>query len=308
MNDKLQRGLKELAEAGHDKGKLGMSLILLHGALEEHFRSQLAAEIAADENEQGRRRTDWQDLLNLWQQYRTLSHHDRELIFAKNGKRNAVAHGDPFEISRNEMEIYARFVRNFIGIPSTAHDAFTSQTQSSQSRPTAVANPPIIPTNNRSCLRRFAVTIVVLGLLIGGCYWSGMSFLSSLARQRSPIEAEALPEAETIERFEPTAVNEAKPTLEVDELPETESKITPTSAALSDPTQESDAAAPRIRVVGNSYVRAEPGSDSEVIGTVLDAEEYKIVETSADGNWYKIELATGQSGWLGSTRATPISP
>ena len=51
MNDKLQRGLKELAEAGHDKGKLGMSLILLHGALEDYFRSQLEAEIVADENE-----------------------------------------------------------------------------------------------------------------------------------------------------------------------------------------------------------------------------------------------------------------
>ena len=41
MNDKLQRGLKQLAEAGHDKGKLGMALILLHGALEEYFRDQL---------------------------------------------------------------------------------------------------------------------------------------------------------------------------------------------------------------------------------------------------------------------------
>ena len=105
MVDKLQRGLRQLAEAGHDKDKLGMSLISLHGALEEYFRSQLAAEIALDENEQGRRRTDWQDLLNLWQRHRSLSYRDRELVFAKNSKRNAVAHGDPFAVSYTHLTL-----------------------------------------------------------------------------------------------------------------------------------------------------------------------------------------------------------
>ena len=307
MDDKLKRGLRQLAEAGHDKDKLGMSLISLHGALEEFFRSQLAAEIAADENEQGRRRTDWQDLLNLWQKHRTLSHRDRELIYAKNGKRNAVAHGDPFQISRNEMEIYAQFVKRFLGIPKSANDESTNQSQSFQPRPTAVANPPIIPTKKRSCLRQFVVAIVILGLLIGGCYWSGLSFLSSLTPQRGAIEAEALPE-ETNEQFEPTLENEVKPTQEVNDFSETESKITPPGPTLPSSTEENEAVGPRIRVVGNSYVRSEPGTDSEVIGTVLDAEEYEIIETSADGNWHKIELATGQAGWLGSTRATQISP
>jgi hypothetical protein len=308
MNDKLQRGLRQLAAAGHDKDKLGMSLILLHGALEEFFRSQLAAEITVDENEQGRRRTDWPDLLNLWQKHRTLSHHDRELIYAKNGKRNAVAHGDPFEISRNEMEIYAQFVRRFMGIPTSAYDESTNPSQSFQPRPTAVANPPILPTKNRSCLRQLVVTTAILGLLIGGCYWSGLSFLSSLAPESGAVEADALPE-ETIERVvEPTAENDVKPTQEVDDFSETESKITPPGATLPSSTKENEVAGPRIRIVGNSYVRSEPGTDSEVIGTVLDAQEYEIIETSADGNWYKIELATGQAGWLGSTRATQVSP
>lgn len=309
MNDKLQRGLKQLAEAGHDKGKLGMALILLHGALEEYFRDQLAAEIAADEDEQERRRTDWQDLLNLWQEHRTLSPHDRELIYAKNGKRNAVAHGDLFEISRNEMEIYAEFVKNFMGIPRSSHDEFTTRPHAPQPRPTAVANPPIIPTRNRSCLRQFVVALVVLGLLIGGCYWSGLSFLNGLSPESKDTEAEveALPE-EAVEIIDPTTEIKANPTEVIENLSEDENKTTPPGAPSSSTASDDENTIPRLRVLGNSYVRSEPGPDSEIIGTVLDAEEYEIIETSADGDWYKIQLESGQEGWLGSTRATPVSP
>lgn len=310
MNDKLQRGLRQLAEAGHDKDKLGMALISLHGALEEFFRSQLAAEIVADENEQGRRRTDWQDLLNLWQKHRTLSHHDRELIYAKNGKRNAVAHGDPFEISRNEMELYAQFVKRFMGIPMSSYEAVATGSHTSQPRPTAVANPPVLPAGRSSCLRRLVIATIVLGLLTGGCYWSGLSLLNYINAANTESggpEAEVLPE-EDIEIFDPTAEIEVAPTQVMDSASEDENKTTPPGSPLSSSVNDNEGTVPELRVIGNSNVRSEPSLDSDIIGTVLDAEVYEIIETSADGDWYKIKLASGQVGWLGSTRASRISP
>jgi hypothetical protein len=306
MTDKLQRGLNQLSEAGHDKAKLVMALILLHGALEDYFRSQLAAEIVADENEQGRRRTDWQDLLNLWQTHRTLSYNDRELLFAKNSKRNAVAHGDPFAISRNEMELYAQFVKKFMGIP-LSYEAEATGSQSFQPRPPIIAKPPIIPAKRSACLRQFAIAIVVLGLLIGGCYWSTLSLLNGIDPQNSKIEAEALPE-EAIEIFDPTVEFKVTPPEAIDDVSADENKTTPPGTPLSSSANEDEERVPRLRVVGNSNVRSEPSLDSAIIGSVFDGEEYEIKETSTNGDWYKIELATGQAGWLGSTRASRISP
>ena len=204
------------------------------------------------------------------------------------------------------MEIYARFVNNFMGIPRSDDNEVANQPQSYQPRPPVIANPPIIPTKRGSCLRQFAVAIVVLGLLIGGCYWSSLSFFSDFGPERGAIEVEALPE-EVLE-IVPTVKIEVEPTRKIDDFSEDENKTTPPGATVPSSTEEAEATGLRIRVVGNSNVRSEPGTDSEVIGTALDAEEYTVLETSPDGDWYKIELATGQAGWLGSTRANQISP
>lgn len=302
MEDKLQRGLRQLAEAGHDKDKLGMSLISLHGALEEYFRSQLAAEIAADENEQGRRRTDWQDLLNLWQRHHSLSYHDRELIFAKNGKRNAVAHGDPFEISQREMEQYARFVQDFMGVQAASRPAYKPPVQSaprvkstpppsSQLHPTQRSSSvPTKPKVKWSCRRRLAIVAVIILLL--SC-WP----LISLSKTLDPLfEAgpTSLPDRET--RVIATAA------VEEGERGEGGTAVTTTPTANT----KTALGPTRIQTLGTSNVRSEPDIESPVVGYTYHEEEYDVIEANADETWYKIRLEDGTEGWIGSSRVNVL--
>ncbi|MCB9421256.1 MAG: SH3 domain-containing protein [Ardenticatenaceae bacterium] len=298
MEDKLQRGLRQLAEAGHDKDKLGMSLISLHGALEEYFRSQLAAEIIADENEQGRRRTDWQDLLNLWQRHRSLSYRDRELIFAKNGKRNAIAHGDSFEISRSEMEQYAQFVQDFMGIRATSRPAHKPPVQPvprvkpsppPPSQPRPIYQP--ISTQPRlsakwSCRRRLAILSVIMLLL--SC-WP----LISLYNIFEPVFQEVSTRTPgNVTRIISTVAAEEEKAVEVE------------TAVTATPTFNTKTASgnTRIQTLGTSNVRSGPDMDSPVVGYTYHEEEYDVLETNSDETWYKIRLADGTEGWIGSSR------
>ncbi len=119
MSNSLQEGLETLRDAKNDKRLLGMALISLHGALEEYIRNELAREIAVSESSGPR--VGWQDLVDLWQRHRELSPNDRDLILSKNTLRNKVAHAKPYRISRAEIETYAQFVQNFMGV----HPAIT---------------------------------------------------------------------------------------------------------------------------------------------------------------------------------------
>lgn len=96
-----------------------MALISLHGALEGYFREQLSTEIAHYENRTGKR-SGWQDLIELWEtKYPPLSPNEKNTILSKNTLRNKVAHAQPYTINRAEMEQYARFVQDFVGIRLT---------------------------------------------------------------------------------------------------------------------------------------------------------------------------------------------
>jgi hypothetical protein len=300
MNSKLQRGLSQLTEAGHDKDKLGSALMMLHGALEDYFRSQLATEIAADEREQGRRRTDWQDLLNLWQKHRSLSRSDRELIYAKNGKRNAFAHGDPFEISRSEMEQYAQFVKNFMDLPMLSSDAAANWPQSFPPYATSVTQ-PVRKSDNKpkmSCLRRLVVAIVLFGLII---VVYGLMMIS-MAKGAITTDGRSLWEI-FLKREEANDADLITPESSTEDESGEGSIFTPTL------TQEKLRSANTIiQVLENSHVRSGPGTDFEIVGTAYDAEEYEIIETDEEGNWYKVRLENGEEGWLGSSRAAKISP
>ncbi|MEZ4589555.1 MAG: SH3 domain-containing protein [Chloroflexota bacterium] len=64
---------------------------------------------------------------------------------------------------------------------------------------------------------------------------------------------------------------------------------------------------PRLRVISNSNVRAEPEIDGGVIGTA-EADAVCDPDQTADFNWYKIRLGNGTEGWIGSTRIERLSP
>lgn len=65
----------------------------------------------------------------------------------------------------------------------------------------------------------------------------------------------------------------------------------------------------RIRVVqGHSNVRTGPDEEFDIVGIAPNNEEYEVLETSPNQNWFKIELSTGEIGWIGSSRVTTVSP
>jgi hypothetical protein len=79
-----------------------------------------------------------------------------------------------------------------------------------------------------------------------------------------------------------------------------------TAPASSTPAQE--AALSRLRVKGNSNVRSGPGETFDKLGVVLDGAEYVVIDSSADMNWYLIELENGNQVWIGSSRIELLSP
>lgn len=315
VEEKLQNADNLLKNAAGSKQQYGFALMAYHGAIEDFFRQEMAAEIAELEEGLNGRKSGWLDLIKLWEQKHILTYEDKKKILNQNSKRQVVSHGGYLEVTRAEAEAYGSFVKYFIEQNSASRRSYrvtpTPTPEPRPVRPTAVANPPVLSTSRSSCLRRLLIATIVIGLLIGGCYWSGLIFLNYLDTntENGGTEAEVLPE-KTVEVFDPTVEVEAAPTQTLESVPVDENKTTPSGAPTSSSANDSDHAdtVPEIRVIGNSYVRSEPNADSEIIGTVLNAEVYKIIETSADGNWYKIELAEGQAGWLGSTRASRISP
>ena len=77
--------------------------------------------------------------------------------------------------------------------------------------------------------------------------------------------------------------------------------------AAVDPTP-TQAAAKQALVQNNSNVRAGPSLEEAVVGVALGGQVFAVLEESADGNWYKIELETGKVGWIGSSRVEEIVP
>jgi len=115
MRQTFQHGIDLLARAGDDPDLLGMSLIYLHGGLEVFFRSHLEQEIALFRAREQKLPT-WPDLINLWQEQRSLNDSERTTLLEYNKLRNHVAHAKTHEISRERVEKYASFIQDFTGI------------------------------------------------------------------------------------------------------------------------------------------------------------------------------------------------
>jgi len=324
---KLTEGQRKLAKAGSDSDLLQSALISLHGALEDYMREELAAEIRRYEQDNNINRVGWLDLVNLWEKYRSLSSRDKSLILSTNSKRNEVAHGNSISVTRTEVEAYARFVQSFMGVyvssppPSPSQRVTPTPTKKPTPPPARPANSPDYrpvnqPTNQRqsppppprsapastyekpksSFFKRLATAIAVLFVVTGCSMLVIPYYLNQLNGENGANGLVTPPEIDegaiTPDEGQNGSINEKAKT---DPTP-TQMRSNPSSTQTT------------IQVVGNSYVRAEPQEDAAVIATVLDDEVYEVLETSADSHWYKIHLASGQEGWLGSTRATVISP
>lgn len=93
-----------------------------------------------------------------------------------------------------------------------------------------------------------------------------------------------------------------------DEAP-VESPATDTNLATTEPQQQEESTTViHVQVQSDSNVRSGPGTEFPLLFVAKQGESYIVLERSADETWYKIESAEGQTGWIGSTRVTEVSP
>ncbi len=304
MSAKLQKGLQQLRDAGHNKDLLGMSLISLHGALEDFVRELLKDEIAAYNSQTGRDRSGWQDLINLLQTHRGLTYDEKEMLHTQNGKRNRAAHGETANITRPEIEEYAQFVQKFMSnyrVQRSGRSPARPRQQRQQVRQTRRPATPnqsrSAPTKQkRSCISRLATAVIVILILCGGLYYGGLYLIDKLdLNELNPLTNPAL-------ESEPSADG-------LDEEVGAEETVVPAPSSSTPATQTAPTTAKEtIQVQQDSNVRSGPGTEFDIVGGATANETYEVLETTADRNWFKIKLASDEEGWIGSTRVTLISP
>jgi hypothetical protein len=117
-NLKLKLGLERLSKAEKDLDLLGLALISLHGALEDHFRYLLKSNSSVPLSKRelifNFRQTQWKGLLGLMQRYGGLNKNQCDDILYMNKLRQEVAHGKQYAGTRSQLEDYADFVQGFI--------------------------------------------------------------------------------------------------------------------------------------------------------------------------------------------------
>lgn len=112
---KLEDGCLTLDKAGNDTDLLGLALTKIHAALEEACRIWLSEPTVAQSHHfdaKDRKEVTWQEILALMTQYYQWTSDDTSYIRNKNQLRNKIAHNDEFNLTRQEVENYAQYVKD----------------------------------------------------------------------------------------------------------------------------------------------------------------------------------------------------
>jgi hypothetical protein len=123
VDDKLRRGYDLVARAGGDPDALGVALLALHGALEEHLDETLRRlpEVLPEDRAQiGQPGYGWSTRAALAQRYGLISREQRQAILDANRQRQEFAHGGVFEGRQRELDNYAGLVAELVGRRPTA--------------------------------------------------------------------------------------------------------------------------------------------------------------------------------------------
>jgi hypothetical protein len=142
---KLALGWERLDKAGDDTELLGLALVSLHGALEDHYRAVLA-EISPELRERvtDRREVQWRELLDLMTEHAGLPAQTRQQVMQTNALRQNVAHGGTFKVSRTQVEQYATLVQSLVGGPLPKRE---TQRQKTPDAAAPAAQAPVKPAS-----------------------------------------------------------------------------------------------------------------------------------------------------------------
>jgi hypothetical protein len=145
VDDKLRRGYELAAHANGDPDALGLALLALHGALEEHLDESLRQldGLTADERqamlEPG---YGWSRRLELAQRHRLVTRDQAEAIYEVNRQRNAFAHGGAYLGRQRDLDGYATLVASLVGRRQTAARPVVASDEARPSPARAASGPP----------------------------------------------------------------------------------------------------------------------------------------------------------------------
>jgi hypothetical protein len=296
--EKLELGLERLSKAGEDADLLGLALQSIHGALEDYFRTRLAADthMPADQREAvlDPKRVQWKDLLDAMQLYGDLSAQDRETIWRANGQRTRVAHGGRYNGTRADLERYAALAQQLCGYTAPAKPAAPSRPAAKPPRPSAerpapransaahasspaeapeipraVRSQPVAP-QQRSRVGWWSI-LIVIGLLVA---LASFVVLRSVARPLTQLAA--APAAPSSPAAEPTAA----------------------AVSASTPAQPRPRAA-TVNATDGLNLRRDHSSNAPVLAALPNGAQVTVLAgpIHAEGHsWWQIE-ANGQQGW-----------
>lgn len=113
VDEKLRRGFGLIERARLDSDLLGVALLAIQGALEDHLRSILTTypRLTTEERQSlVRRETPWQRLTELAQKCAVIDQDQRRLLQEAEDIRQAFAHGRPFRWRVSDVLRYGRIV------------------------------------------------------------------------------------------------------------------------------------------------------------------------------------------------------
>jgi hypothetical protein len=115
--DKIELGLRRLAQSAHTPDLLGSALVSLHGALEDYARAWIARNHSplADQFCAGDKSLSWSTVLDLMQRYGQLSRQQRYRIHYAGALRDDVVRGGHFRGTRRDVERFAELVQSILG-------------------------------------------------------------------------------------------------------------------------------------------------------------------------------------------------
>lgn len=286
---KLELGLQRLAKAGTDADMLGLALQSIHGALEDTFRSQLAADTHVPEAQRtdflDPKKVQWRDLLDAMMLYRDLSQADRNLIWRTNGTRTRVAHGGRFSGSRADVEAYAALAQRLCGYtppgpaatpaaPRPRPPAAPAKAQPGR-QPAPTAAPAILPAirsrpapQQRSPIGWLAIAGVSLLLLALA--------LITLVRNAALVPLLAV---------QPAAATAGLATL---------APPSPAPVGTSMPPRVAT-----VRADGGLHIRATPQETAPLLFTADDGTQVTVVDGPVNGTlhtWWYVDVG-GRQGW-----------